>query len=118
MSIMRRGSKRSMRRWKSLSGTLRSFPFTESVFSWGIGWVAFSICSRVNSEQFTVHFEKNDPEFKGSGQIVNQETARALLPFGKYINREQDLGIEGLRHAKMSYRPLVLLRNCNLIPLE
>ena len=80
--------------------------------------VAFSICSRVNSEQFTVHFEKNDPEFKGSGQIVNQETARALLPFGKYINREQDLGIEGLRHAKMSYRPLVLLRNYNLIPLE
>lgn len=79
---------------------------------------AFSICSRVNSEQFTVHFEKNDPAFKGSGQIVNQETARALLPFGKYINREQDLGIEGLRHAKMSYRPLFLLRNYNLIPLE
>ena len=50
------------------------------------------------------------------GQIVNQETARALLPFGKYINREQDLGIEGLRHAKSSYAPVELLRNWNLIP--
>lgn len=80
--------------------------------------VAFAMCSRVNSELFTIHFEKNDLNCKGSGQIINQETARALLPLGKYIDREQDLGVEGLRHAKMSYQPIQLLRNYNLIPLE
>lgn len=80
--------------------------------------VAFAMCSRVNSELFTIHFEKNDLNYKGSGQIINQETARALLPLGKYIDREQDLGVEGLRHAKMSYQPIQLLRNYNLIPLE
>lgn len=80
--------------------------------------VAFAMCSRINSELFTIHFEKNDLAYKGSGQIINQETARALLPLGKYVDREQDLGVEGLRHAKQSYQPIVLLRNYNLIPLE
>lgn len=78
--------------------------------------VAFAVCSRVNSEMYTVHFEKNDPDYKGSGQVINQETARSLLGKALYINREQDLGVEGLRHAKSSYAPVELLRNYNLIP--
>ena len=84
----------------------------------GSSLAAFSICSRISSEMFTVHFEKNDPAFKGSGQMVNRETARMLLKEGTLINREQDLGVEGLRHAKSSYAPIELLRNYSLIPLE
>ena len=79
--------------------------------------VAFAICSRVNSEMFTVHFEKNDPAYKGSGQVINREMARMLSGQGTLINREQDLGVEGLRHAKSSYAPVELLRNYSLIPL-
>lgn len=79
---------------------------------------AFSICSRISSDMFTVHFEKNDPEIKGSGQMVNRENARMLLGRGTLINREQDLGVEGLRHAKSSYAPIELLRNISLVPLE
>ncbi len=67
--------------------------------------VAFSIFSRLNSEMYDIHFEKADPEFKGAAQIINRETARLLAPRCTFINREQDLGIPGLRQAKRSYDP-------------
>jgi hypothetical protein len=66
---------------------------------------AFSIYSRQNSNTVSVHFEKFDPAVKGASQVVNWETARVLTDRFPYINREQDLGIEGLRMAKMSYSP-------------
>ena len=66
---------------------------------------AFSIFSRLNSNMADVHFEKFDPEIKGIGQVINWETAKSLSATYKYINREQDLGIEGLRRAKKSYSP-------------
>jgi len=67
--------------------------------------IAFSIFSRLNSNMADVHFEKFDPEIKGIGQVINWETAKFMAPAYKYINREQDLGIEGLRQAKKSYSP-------------
>jgi len=70
---------------------------------------AFTVYSRLNANMADVHFEKFDPEVKGAGQAINWDTARALLPAYKYVNREQDLGIEGLRQAKRSYEPEYLL---------
>jgi uncharacterized protein len=67
--------------------------------------IAFSIFSRLSSNMADVHFEKFDPEMKGIGQVINWETAKLLAAEYKYINREQDLGIEGLRQAKKSYDP-------------
>jgi uncharacterized protein len=67
--------------------------------------VAFSIFSRLSSNMADVHFEKFDPEMKGIGQVINWETAKLLAAEYKYINREQDLGIDGLRQAKKSYDP-------------
>ena len=66
---------------------------------------AFSLFSRQNSNTVAVHFEKFDPVVKGASQVINWETARVLADRFPYINREQDLGIEGLRRAKMSYAP-------------
>jgi len=66
---------------------------------------AFSIFSRLSSNMADVHFEKFDPEIKGIGQVINWETAKKLSAQYKYINREQDLGIAGLRQAKKSYDP-------------
>lgn len=66
---------------------------------------AFSIFDRLNRNTADVHFEKYDPEIKGSAQAINWETARALQGAYEYLNREQDLGIEGLRKAKQSYCP-------------
>lgn len=70
---------------------------------------AFAVFSRLNRSTFDVHFEKADLSFKGAAQVINQETAKVLEDDGTYINREQDLGIPGLRQAKLSYEPYRLV---------
>ena len=67
--------------------------------------VAFSVYSRLNKDTFTIHFEKVDYSCRGIAQIINWETAKVLKNKCRYINREQDLGIQGLRQAKLSYEP-------------
>ena len=59
---------------------------------------------------FAVHFEKALEEFKGIYQFVNQHYATSLPNHYIHINREQDLGDEGLRQAKMTYRPCGFVR--------
>ncbi len=66
---------------------------------------AYSIFSAQTADMATVHFEKFDPDMKGSAQLINWETARAMQGRYKWVNREQDMGLEGLRQAKMSYDP-------------
>lgn len=78
--------------------------------------IAFSMFSRVSASMFTEHFEKADASVKGAAQAINNETAKALLGRAELLNREQDMGLEGLRHAKRSYDPLYLVRNFNLTP--
>lgn len=56
-------------------------------------------------ESFVIHFEKGVGGYKGLYQFVNQCFASILPEQYRYINREQDLGDEGLRQAKMSYKP-------------
>jgi hypothetical protein len=55
---------------------------------------------------FAVHFEKGIDEYKGIYQFINQNFAASLPEHFVYINREQDLGNEGLRQAKLTYRPV------------
>lgn len=57
------------------------------------------------ARMFAVHFEKALERFKGIYQFINQAFAQALPAYFKSVNREQDLGDEGLRQAKMTYRP-------------
>lgn len=57
-------------------------------------------------ETFVVHFEKAVGQYKGLYQFVNQSFASILPKKYMTINREQDLGDEGLRQAKMTYRPV------------
>jgi uncharacterized protein len=59
---------------------------------------------------FAVHFEKAVDEYKGIYQFINQAFAQTLPSHFKMINREQDLGDEGLRQAKMTYRPSGFVR--------
>ncbi len=75
---------------------------------------AFAIFSRLNSNMADVHFEKFAPDIKGIGQVINWETAKSLAPAFKYINREQDLGLEGLRQAKRSYVPEYIVSSFSL----
>lgn len=72
--------------------------------------IAFSVFSRINSDTFDIHFEKADHLYKGAAQYINFKTAEYLLETCKYINREQDLGLKGLRRAKHSYDPAFMYK--------
>ncbi len=66
---------------------------------------AFCVFSRMNLDTYNIHFEKSNLTFKGAAQVINMETAQLLKDKTRYLNREQDLGIPGLRQAKLSYEP-------------
>ena len=79
---------------------------------------AFSFWTRLDSRTCDEHYEKADPSFKGGAQMVNQAGMCLMREKYEFVNREQDLGIEGLRQSKLSYVPDQILRNWNLHPLE
>lgn len=66
---------------------------------------AFAVFSPLHPMMYVTHYEKSDIDFKGAAQVINRETADYLKGKCEYINREQDLGIPGLRKAKLSYDP-------------
>ena len=63
--------------------------------------------------KYDIHFEKALLECSGSYPTINQEFAKRNLSNYKYINREEDIGIEGLRKSKLSYNPAFLLDRYN-----
>ncbi|MGE4300961.1 MAG: phosphatidylglycerol lysyltransferase domain-containing protein [Victivallaceae bacterium] len=77
----------------------------------------FAIYSPLGRGCYDIHFEKVDHSLKGAPQFLVRELALALLELGgKLMNREQDLGLEGLRRAKESLDPLYLYRRSILTP--
>ncbi len=81
----------------------------------GNDMVAFSIFSRLTHNTYDIHFEKSCYKFKGAAQVINHETAKYLKGKCQYLNREQDLGIKGLRQSKMSYNPENLFKVHTLV---
>ncbi|MDY6839308.1 MAG: phosphatidylglycerol lysyltransferase domain-containing protein [Thermodesulfobacteriota bacterium] len=66
---------------------------------------AYAVGEELRSGTAVCHFEKAMPGFRGLGQLMNQWFAKHTLKDFEFENREQDLGIAGLRQAKESYYP-------------
>ena len=66
---------------------------------------AISLFEPLNGDTALVHFEKGLPDCEGIYKAINAETAAVLAGRFTYINRESDLGVAGLREAKLRYHP-------------
>ncbi len=71
--------------------------------------VGFSIGEPLCSDTFVTHIEKADTSYHGAYTALTQAFTEHFAKGFRYINREEDLGIEGLRKAKQSYYPAFLL---------
>ncbi|MDI6846371.1 MAG: phosphatidylglycerol lysyltransferase domain-containing protein [Candidatus Saccharicenans sp.] len=65
----------------------------------------FCLGERLNPETAVVHVELASRQMTGLHQFLNRECARTVWKEFKYINREQDAGLPGLRKSKLSYHP-------------
>ena len=74
---------------------------------------AFAIAEALRPGTAVWHFEKAMADIPGLGQLINQWFSRFSLSGFDYVNREQDLGIPGMRQAKESYYPHhMVFKNC------
>ena len=74
--------------------------------------IAFSMGARMNEQYYDVCFEKAYSAINGAYAMINREFSRMIAekyPEVRFLNREDDMGSEGLRRAKESYQPTVLL---------
>ena len=70
---------------------------------------AFSLGERLDDEMAVIHIEKADTNIPGLYPLINREFISHSWADMKYINREEDMGLDGLRKAKLSYSPEYLL---------
>ena len=72
--------------------------------------VAFAMGNPIRPDMFDVNFEKARADMNGPYPMINREFARRIAetPY-RFLNREDDMGLEGLRRAKESYIPDLLL---------
>lgn len=75
--------------------------------------VAFTIGEPLTKDTFIVHVEKAFSSIHGAYTIINQQFVENEMADFTYVNREEDMGIENLRKAKLSYQPDILLEKYN-----
>jgi len=63
---------------------------------------------RLCDDTFVIHFEKAFSDVDGAYPMINQQFIIHELADYTYVNREEDMGLEGLRRAKESYKPVFM----------
>lgn len=71
--------------------------------------VAFSLGEPISDDTYVVHFEKADSNVEGAYTAINQQFVKHFALDYDFVNREDDAGSEGLRKAKLSYKPVMIL---------
>ena len=72
--------------------------------------VAYTVAEKISKDSVIIHFEKGSPDYKGVYQAINQMFLEHSCKDLTTVNREQDLGDEGLRKAKLSYNPIDFIK--------
>ncbi len=78
---------------------------------------AYTFGEMLNDKTLAIHIEKAHMEYEGSYQAINNLFLKNCCVDTVYVNREQDLGIEGLRRAKESYKPIKMIKK-NIIHMK
>ncbi|MFO7710115.1 MAG: phosphatidylglycerol lysyltransferase domain-containing protein [Desulfobacterales bacterium] len=104
LSAENRAILRILDRWDRFDRISGGAIFVEEII------VAYTLAEPLTEDTLVIHFEKGCPAYKGVYQAINQMfLARSARSFRR-VNREQDLGNEGLRKAKLSYNPIDFLK--------
>lgn len=74
--------------------------------------VAFTMGEPLNSDTYVVHVEKAFADVQGAYPMINQQYVTRMMGAYSYVNREEDDGLEGLRKAKESYYPVMMVEKC------
>ncbi len=74
----------------------------------------FTIGSLLQHNIAQIHVEKANFSIRGIYQVLNQKFLQTEFPKVKYVNREDDAGVEGLRRAKKSYNPLTMIKKFDI----
>lgn len=72
--------------------------------------VAFTLGAPLTNDTFDTLVEKAISPYEKAYAVINREFARVTLRNYTYVNRENDVGVEGLRRAKLSYHPVALVK--------
>lgn len=102
---------RILDRWEALDGLTGGAVLVADQLA------CYTIAEAMADNQLIIHFEKGDPEFKGSYQAISQLFLAHEAQGDTYVNREQDLDNKGLRKAKMSYHPVDFIRKNEVLLL-
>ncbi len=122
-------------KWCEMNGCMRDHAFFGETCAVGIGlnnWdalglrggllrldgevIAFTFGCRATDDMCVVQIEKADHNIPGAYQMINQQFVKRNCTDVMYVNREEDLGLEGLRKAKQSYYPAFLSKKYVAIP--
>jgi hypothetical protein len=95
---------RVLSQWETLSGVLGGYLLVDGRAA------AYTVGERLLPEMMVIHFEKASADYKGVYQAINQMFLKHEASDIKWVNREQDIGDEGLRKAKLSYHPTRFLK--------
>lgn len=76
---------------------------------------AFSVGSLINRDTALIHIEKADSEIRGLYPFIMQQFLLNEFPDIKYVNREDDMGLDNIRKSKLSYHPCCFAKKYKFI---